>query len=49
MNSCEARLKPLVLGGGNVLLGDEGIGVQAIQHLDNAGFGEHADLVDGGT
>ena len=41
--------RPLVLGVGNLLLGDEGIGVVAIRHLQKAGFEEQVDLVDGGT
>lgn len=41
--------RPLVLGVGNLLMGDEGIGVVAIRHLENLGFGECAELVDGGT
>lgn len=41
--------KPLILGVGNLLMGDEGIGVAAIRHLEEMGFGEHAELVDGGT
>jgi hydrogenase maturation protease len=40
---------PLVLGVGNLLMGDEGIGVVAIRHLEAAGFAAWADLVDGGT
>lgn len=49
MRSGVVQLKPLVLGVGNVLLGDEGIGVEAVRYLESAGFGKHADLVDGGT
>jgi len=41
--------RPLVLGVGNLLMGDEGIGVVAIRHLEAAGLSAHADLVDGGT
>ena len=40
---------PLVLGVGNLLMGDEGIGVAAIRHLESRGFSERANLVDGGT
>jgi len=39
----------MILGVGNLLLGDEGIGVEAIRHLENLGFDTLADLVDGGT
>jgi hydrogenase maturation protease len=41
--------KTLVLGVGNLLMGDEGIGVAAIRHLEARGFAERAELVDGGT
>ena len=40
---------PLVLGVGNLLMGDEGIGVAAIRHLEDRGFSQRANLVDGGT
>jgi hydrogenase maturation protease len=41
--------KPLILGVGNLLMGDEGIGVAAIRYLEEKGFADHAELVDGGT
>lgn len=41
--------RPLVLGVGNLLLGDEGVGVAAIQRLERTGMAAMADLVDGGT
>lgn len=41
--------RPLVLGVGNLLLGDEGVGVVAVRELEAAGFATRADLVDGGT
>jgi len=34
---------------GNLLMGDEGIGVLAVKRLEAAGFSTRADLVDGGT
>ena len=43
------RQKTLVLGVGNLLMGDEGVGVAAIRYLEGKGFAEHAELVDGGT
>jgi hydrogenase maturation protease len=39
----------LVLGIGNILLGDEGIGVHVIDELRGQDFGENVDLLDGGT
>ncbi len=41
--------RPLILGVGNLLMGDEGVGVVAIRQLEEAGFAAQADLVDGGT
>jgi hydrogenase maturation protease len=40
---------PLVLGVGNLLMGDEGVGVAAIRRLEAHGFAAKAELVDGGT
>ncbi|MCK9408362.1 MAG: HyaD/HybD family hydrogenase maturation endopeptidase [Bacteroidetes bacterium] len=39
----------LVLGVGNVLLGDEGVGVHAVEHLKQYILSENVTLVDGGT
>ena len=44
-----AGQKPLILGVGNLLMGDEGVGVAAIRHLEEKGFADRAELVDGGT
>jgi hydrogenase maturation protease len=44
-----SQSRPLILGVGNLLMGDEGIGVVAVRHLENAGLSSRADLVDGGT
>lgn len=41
--------KPLILGIGNLLMGDEGIGVLAARHLEQAGLGGRAIVMDGGT
>ena len=41
-------LHPLVLGIGNVLLGDEGVGVHAVRRLDGT-LPPHVTLLDGGT
>ena len=49
MITAPGRTRPLVLGVGNLLMGDEGIGVDAIRHLEERGFAGQADLVDGGT
>ena len=49
MNLSVGQQKPLILGVGNLLMGDEGIGVAAIRHLEEKGFADHAELVDGGT
>ncbi|MDP1677196.1 MAG: hydrogenase maturation protease [Bacteroidota bacterium] len=39
----------LILGIGNYLMGDEGVGVHAIEALLKEQFPEHVRLVDGGT
>ena len=43
------RSRPLILGIGNLLLGDEGVGVHTIRRLERAGLEARADLLDGGT
>jgi len=40
---------PLVLGIGNVLLGDEGVGVHAVRTLDGASLPPGVTVLDGGT
>ncbi len=40
--------KVLVLGIGNILMNDEGIGIAVVSHLEQEGF-KDADLADGGT
>lgn len=40
--------KILVLGVGNLLMNDEGVGIHVIRHLEKKGF-TGADLMDGGT
>ncbi len=39
----------LVLGIGNVLMGDEGVGVHLIRHLEKISFPPNVTLLDGGT
>ena len=39
----------LILGIGNLLMGDEGIGVHAIRRLEHEAFPPHVQLLDGGT
>ena len=39
----------LILGIGNVLMGDEGIGVRAINYLEKHTFPSNVRLLDGGT
>ena len=39
----------LILGIGNVLLGDEGIGVHAVRMLEQNKYPPHVSLLDGGT
>ncbi|MGZ5480287.1 MAG: hydrogenase maturation protease, partial [Candidatus Aminicenantales bacterium] len=42
-------LKTVVLGLGNILLGDEGVGVRVVEELERTGGVPGVDLVDGGT
>jgi hydrogenase maturation protease len=49
MNSVAAPARPLILGIGNLLMGDEGVGVAAIRRLEEKGLAGQAELVDGGT
>ena len=41
--------KILVLGIGNVIMGDEGVGVHAINALEKETFPDNVELLDGGT
>lgn len=41
--------KILILGIGNVLMGDEGVGVHAIKELEKETFPPNVTLLDGGT
>jgi len=41
--------KTLVMGIGNILLADEGIGPKAVEILEAKGYGSQVDLIDGGT
>jgi hydrogenase maturation protease len=39
----------LIMGVGNVLMGDEGVGVHAIRRLEQRPWPAHVSLLDGGT
>ena len=39
----------LVMGVGNVLMGDEGVGVHAVRQLERRQWPAHVSLLDGGT
>jgi len=39
----------LVMGVGNILLGDEGVGVHAIEYMKDKSFPVKVELLDGGT
>jgi len=45
----DAAGKLLVLGIGNVLMGDEGVGVHVIHHLEKEETPDGVELLDGGT
>ena len=43
-------MKPLILGVGNILLSDEGVGVRVVQELEKRlEIQPHFDIIDGGT
>ncbi|MCX6156683.1 MAG: hydrogenase maturation protease [Ignavibacteriota bacterium] len=42
-------MKTLILGIGNILLGDEGIGVHTITALEDKTLPKNVDILDGGT
>lgn len=41
--------KILIMGLGNILMGDEGIGVRSIEYMQEMFFPENVTLLDGGT
>lgn len=45
----KTRKKVLILGMGNILLGDEGVGVRAVEYIETQNLPVKADLLDGGT
>src|SRR5690349_7553421 len=49
MNSTDKKRKTLVLGIGNVLMGDEGIGVSVVRELEKTALPESVELLDGGV
>lgn len=49
MNSKTKKNKVLILGIGNVLMGDEGIGVHVVNSLEKADLPHGAECLDGGT
>ena len=44
-----SRTKTLVLGLGNVLMGDEGVGVHVVRELEESAQLEDVEFLDGGT
>ena len=49
MASSPRRCPRLVLGIGNILMGDEGVGVRVIEAMQSADWPPDVELVDGGT
>ena len=49
MTSDAEKTKVLILGIGNVLMGDEGIGVHVVNVLEKAALPEGVECLDGGT
>jgi hydrogenase maturation protease len=46
---CAKDGKTLILGVGNILMGDEGLGVHVIRHLETMEIPGHVECLDGGT
>ncbi|MBE2213147.1 MAG: hydrogenase maturation protease, partial [Opitutaceae bacterium] len=44
-----AHDRVLVLGVGNLLVGDEGVGVHVVQALQRQSWPDYVEIVDGGT
>lgn len=44
-----AEPRALVMGIGNLLMGDEGVGVHVARHLEHAALPPNVDVLDGGT
>ncbi len=49
MTSCKTDKKVLILGIGNTLMGDEGVGVHVVTSLEKALLPDNVELLDGGT
>ena len=49
MSEAQNRQPVLVLGIGNILLCDEGVGVRVIEQMQKLQIPDHVELVDGGT
>jgi hydrogenase maturation protease len=41
--------KTLIMGIGNILMGDEGVGIHVIHRLEKENLPEHTSILDGGT
>jgi len=49
VNADSEKAEILVMGVGNILLGDEGVGVHAIEYMKNKSFPVKVEMLDGGT
>ena len=49
MRSENDGTKVLILGIGNVLMGDEGVGVHVVNSLEETALPDGVDILDGGT
>lgn len=45
----ESPKQALILGVGNLLMGDEGVGVHAVKQLESEKFSKNVEFLDGGT
>lgn len=48
-NANKTAEKILILGVGNVILGDEGVGIHAVRYLETQELPANTELLDGGT
>ena len=49
INDKKKNRKVLILGMGNILMGDEGVGVRAVEYMEKQKLPGYVDLLDGGT
>ena len=48
-NTCSDAVRVLILGLGNILLKDEGVGVHVVKYLQEEDLPDNVEVIDGGT